>query len=155
MIISILQVLYDLCLCWLLGTCSSSSCPFKRFLVNSSAWKNEAGIAIEIRYLWFLLKPTTLLWMTHLNVKFDSLQFLYHEDFKGESPSFFYISIQWHSSMYGCCSTWTWHSRGWLYRAGSLITTFLHFQIYVFKYYCYKMCKGTVLDLAFSLQIMS
>lgn len=38
-----LQLFYDLCLCWLLGGCSSSSCCFEESFINSFAWTDETG----------------------------------------------------------------------------------------------------------------
>lgn len=38
-----MQVLYDLCMCGLFWSCTSTSCCVKRGVFNFSSWEDEAG----------------------------------------------------------------------------------------------------------------
>lgn len=112
MISSHLQIFYDVCMCWLLGSCSSTSYCFKGLLTDSPSWEDEAGEFWEM--IFMVLKFMNIVYS-------DTYNFFCLLDCKRESIGFIYISHKWHSSMYGCCSTWTWYSRRWLYSAGSII----------------------------------
>lgn len=112
-----LQLFHDLRLCWLLGNCPSTACCSKGFFYNTSSWEDEAGTFPAFRRL-------SLYGCCYCTIPTDSAASRYLFcllDCEGESISFIYISFEWHSSLYWCCSSWTRHSWCWLYNTGSFV----------------------------------
>ena len=121
------QLLYDLCLCWLLGSRSSTALCFEGSFTDSTSWENETSIILSLfpSLSDSLASPKSthgvidilVVWSMCFSGSYIIVICISSER-QRESFSFIYRSFKWCSSLHWCCCSWIGYTWGWLHFAG-------------------------------------